>query len=201
MRHPLAVFAWVLMLLTTPLAGQQTAVPPWTFGTRVVLTGNSSESSPAGYAMYSAIAIEAGLTRRVARLLSLELDVRTESREVDYAPEGVASERLGSLEVLPVSLFLQVRPSGSGKLHPIAGGGINFTTAWEKSGVLDSMDVKPHLGPAIELGLDLDLSPATLLHFALRWNALTTEIENGGTPYASLKVDPITLGLGIGFRF
>lgn len=202
MLRPIVVSTAVLLpLLVSSLPGQQAPVPPWTFRARAVLTGNSAESEPAGYDMYSGIALEVGLARRLARLLSLELDLRTESREVDYSVEGAERERLGSLELLPVSLFLQFRPAGSGRLHPYAGGGVTFTTAWEKSGVLDSMDVKPHLGPAVDLGLDFDLSPTALLNFAVRWNGLTTDIENDGVRYTSITVNPITLGVGVGFRF
>ena len=201
MRPTLGLPLLVAALFVSPLAAQQGEVPPWTFRARAVMTGNSSEADPAGYQMYSAVALEAGLTRRFARLLSIELDLRTESREVDFASEGSSVERLGSIELLPVSLFLQLRPSTSGRLHPYAGAGLTFTTAWEKSGVLDSMDVKPHLGPAIDLGLDYDLSGSVLMNLALRWNALTTDIENGGVRYASLTVNPITLGIGLGFRF
>ena len=190
-----------LVLGSLPLAAQDNVPPAWSVRTRGVMTGNSAESDPAGFQMYSAITLEAALTRRLGGLLSWELAVRTESREVDYQPGTDPAYRQGSLELLPVSLLLQVRPRMSGRFHAYAGGGLTFTTTWEKSGVLDSMDVASHLGPAIQLGLDYDLSAAVLFNLDLRWNGLTTKIENGGVPYTSLKVDPITIGLGVGFRF
>jgi outer membrane protein len=198
-RGALSLIALALGYL--PLAAQEKGPPPWSFRTRAIITGNSAESEPAGYKMYSAITLEAALTRRLGRLFGLELGVRTESREVDFQPGEEPAERLGSLELLPVNLLLQVRPALSGRFHPYAGAGLNLTVAWEKSGVLDSMDVSPSPGAALQLGADLDLSPAILLNFDLRWNALSVDIENRSVPYASLKVDPIALGLGLGFRF
>jgi outer membrane protein W len=40
-----------------------------------------------------------------------------------------------------------------------------------------------------------------LFNFDLRWNTLQTDIENHGAQLAQIKIDPITLGAGIGFRF
>jgi outer membrane protein len=86
-------------------------------------------------------------------------------------------------------------------VHPYAGAGVNLSVAWEKSGALDSTDMPASVGPAVQVGTDWELSSRALLNLDLRWNKLTADLANGETPLAKLKVDPVSLGIGVGFRF
>jgi outer membrane protein len=173
----------------------------WTFVTRLVATGSSDESEPAGYKIYSAFTLEASLRRTFGRVVGAELTLRTESREVDSLVPAGEARRLGSLELLPASLLLHFRLPTGGKVHPYAGGGVNLTVAWEKSGALDSTDMAASVGPAVQVGTDWELSSRALLNLDLRWNKLTADLANGGTPLTKLKVDPVSIGVGVGFRF
>lgn len=173
----------------------------WVFKTRLVLSGNSDESTPSGFDTYSGVGIEASITRHVWRNLYAEASIRTESREVDQKLTPDPDARLGSIEMMPLTLTILYRKEGAGRFHPYAGLGANLTIAWEKSGVLDSLDIAPHFGPAIQFGLDYDLSKAASLNFNLGWNTLSSDIELAGEQFAKLKIDPIALGLGIGFKF
>lgn len=197
----LLLFGLVTVWVVAPVRAQTTTTDQfWTFTTRVLMTGSSDESDPPGYQVYSTFALEAALRRVLGSSFSAELTVHTESREVDSLVSGGEDRRLGSLELLPLNLFLQYRRSG-GSLHPYAGVGVNATFAWEKSGVLDSLDMKPSFGPAIQIGADLDLSPQVLLNADLKWNRLRADLENGGVPLTSIRMDPLALGAGVGFRF
>jgi outer membrane protein W len=201
LKRFLLLLALVTAWVTAPASAQTTtANQRWTFTTRVLMTGSSDESDPPGYQVYSTFALEAGLRRVLGTSFSAELNIHTESREVDsLVPEG-EDRRLGSLELLPLNLFLQYRRSG-GSLHPYAGLGVNATFAWERSGVLDSVDMQPSFGPAIQIGTDLDLSPQVLLNADLKWNRFRADLENGGVPFTSIRMDPLALGVGVGFRF
>src|SRR5690349_18306 len=131
-----------LVLLTQELAAQSSSsARPWTFLTRLVATGSSDRSEPAGYKVYSSFALDGGLRRDLSRTLAAELRLRTESREVDSLVTSGEDRRLGSLELLPMNLTLQLRPFPAGSVRPYAGGGLNLTVAWEKSGALDSVDM------------------------------------------------------------
>ena len=187
----------------TTLAAQDraSAGPAWTFTTRLLATGSSDESEPAGYKVFSAVTLEASLRRSFSRVVGAELTVRTESREVDSLVPTGEDRRLGSLELLPMSLLLQFRVPSGGKVHPYAGAGVNLTVAWEKSGALDSVDMPGSVGPAVQVGADWELSPRALVNLDLRWNTLRAKLENGGARLARLKVDPVSLGVGVGFRF
>jgi outer membrane protein W len=41
----------------------------------------------------------------------------------------------------------------------------------------------------------------TLLNLDLKWNSFTAKLRNGDTPLTDIQVDPLALGVGVGFRF
>jgi len=86
-------------------------------------------------------------------------------------------------------------------VRPYAGAGMNLTVAWEKSGTLDSTDMPGSVGPALQAGVDIDLASDVLLNVDVKWNSLTAKLENGGVPLTDIRMDPIALGLGVGFGF
>jgi outer membrane protein W len=171
----------------------------WTLRTRAFMSGSSTHSDPAGYTVYSGIGVEAGVARQLGRALALELALRTESREVDVASGTGTDTRLGSLELLPIFLTVQYSPL-AGAFRPYAGAGVNLTVCWEKSGALDDTQVSPSVGPALQAGLDVALSQTLYLNVDVKWNLLRMNITAQGTKLATLEVDPLTLGLGVGVR-
>jgi len=173
----------------------------WTFQTRAQISGQSHESEPAGYTVYSGIALGAALTRHFSPSFGVEFAARTESREVDQTAGPGPDIRLGSLELLPVSVLVQWRPVAAGRLHPYVGLGGSLTVGWEKSGMLDNLDISPSVAPALQLGADWNLSEKVVLNLDTKWNGLTTDLSSGGNRIARIHIDPLTLGLGIGFRF
>jgi outer membrane protein W len=171
------------------------------FHTRVVISGNSYDSDPVDYHAYSGVGLEAAVARKLGKHWACEFSFRTESREIDHKVSGEQADRLGSLELLPLNLNLQYHFLNKEKIHPYFGAGVNLTMAWEKSGVLDSLDVKAHIGPAIQLGLDYDIGKRAVANFNIGWNTLVTDIRLAGSRYTKLKIDPLALSAGVGFRF
>ncbi len=179
----------------------RSANPEWVFRTRALVTGSSDESDPRGYKVFSTFPLEVGLGRRVRGGIAAELDVRTESREVNLNQGAPEDTRLGSVELLPVSLLLQYCPAHGGGVLPYFGAGGNLTVCWEKSGALDSEDLTPSFGPAVQAGMDVRLSPTILFNLDLRWNYFRTDLRDHGEKIARLELDTATLGVGLGFRF
>jgi outer membrane protein len=201
--HMASLVAFAVVALASTRALAQSLQPDresaFTFRTRALVTGSSDHSDPPGYKVYSTFPLEAGLGWSFHRLFALEIDARTESHEVDVASASGPDTRLGSIELLPIYALAQVRP-WAGTLRPYAGLGANLTVVWEKSGLLDDTRIPPAIGPAVQLGLDIVLSRVVVLNFDARWNVLRLHLEGGTAPPATLRIDPLSLGVGLGFR-
>ena len=176
---------------------------PWSMRTRVQLSGSSDLSEEEGYRVYSGVPIEISVRRELGGRFGLEFSGALESREVDTAASGVSDRvNLGSIETLPMNLLVQYDFRGdAARVRPYAGAGLNLTVFWEKSGALDSSDLSPGGGLAVQVGTDVALSNAVVFNLDLRWNQLATDLEFGGRRVARLSIHPLTIGAGFGFRF
>lgn len=175
----------------------------WTSRLRLVVSSNSYESDPDGFRMYSGIGIEAGITRRLTDRLGLDAAFRTESREVEGPENGPGDHRLGSVELIPMTLSLRWQPLGhqATRVQPYLGAGVALTAIWEKSGVMEGAEIPPSVDPLVQLGLDFEMTEMVLLHMDIKWNTLKLNLEDFRDMDPSVSIHPLTMGLGFGFRF
>ena len=196
----------LLALLGAPAAlnaQQLTVDAPWALSMRATISGSSHDSQPSGYQVYSGVALDASVVRRIAGAFAVELALRPESREVNGPPVAGVSPRLGSLEMIPIDLTAQWRPMAGrgGRVQPYLGVGGDLSAVWEKSGALDSSEVPPKLGPVVQLGAGLGFSSRAALVVDARWNPLKIRIENFAPSDPTVDIDPLTLGVGLGVSF
>jgi len=196
---------FLVLMMSVNLKAQETVngENKWIFKTRMIMTGSSDQSDPDGYMVYSAITFEPSISRKLSGVFSLELNLRTESHEVDFSENAEKGNEtaLGSIELLPVNLVFQAFLPTQSKFHPYAGAGMNLTVCWEKSGALNSRDLTPTFGPAVQLGTDIHFSSNMLFNVNVGWNSSRTELKDKELKIAELKMDPISLGVGLGFKF
>lgn len=172
----------------------------WMLRTRAFITGGSHTSNPARFKAYSGLGLEAAIDRVLSPAITISLVIRAESREIDSLAAAGPDSRLGSVELLPISLFAQYRPL-RGSLQPYLGLGGNLTVAWEKTGRLDSLQVKPSLGAAIQAGVDVPIASRGVLNLDARWNTHRLQVDADDGRLFRLKIDPLTLALGVGLWF
>jgi len=202
MRRGYRIAVSMLLLPTLAAAQGREERGDWRALARLALSGTSHASTPEGYEIYSGLAFEVAVVRRLGDVFAAELSVRTESREVE-GPTSLADRALGSLEMIPVNLTLQWRPRDrtDAIFQPYAGAGFNLTTVWEKSGALDSTDSPPSFGPLGQLGGVLRVGERTLLTMDVKWYPMDIDIEGLSDPVPRIEVDPLTLAIGMGFTF
>jgi outer membrane protein len=173
---------------------------PWVLRTRVLLTGAEATSDPAGVTFYSAVTLEATLTRSLSQRLSAELLFVNASHEVTTEVDG-EEDPVGSVELLPLTATLQYRFRPQSKVQPYLGAGGCLAVFWEKSGAWDSLDLPATLAPAAQLGVDVDLSPQMLFNLDATWLWIETDLKDGSLKTADLSLDMLLLSAGVGFRF
>jgi len=197
----LAIAIAAIILPTSSHAQTRADAGPWSLLARATISGSSFESEPDGYKLYSGIAIEAGVSREITRVLAIEVALRTESREATGPPN--ADDAIGGAEMVVLTPTLQWRPrGGSGApFQPYLGVGGALTATWEKSGAIDSANLSPQLDPAVQLGLDFALTPRAALNLDARWQTLGVTLDDYVTPAPVVNINPLVLGLGVRVAF
>ena len=112
--------------------------------------------------------------------------------------------QVGSTKHLPPTISFQYR-FGSGDFQPYVGAGINYTVFSSEKiipAVANDLDLDSSVGAAFQVGFDYALSDRMIFNAVLRSIDIETDAEiNGGTPLTKVAIDPVAIGIGIGWVF
>lgn len=121
--------------------------------------------------------------------------------------------KLASTWVLPPTLTVQYHFSPEAKVRPYVGAGVNYTIFYSEkaSSGLEAavgqtdVNMKDSFGWAAQAGIDIDLTEKMFLNFDVKYIDIDTTARLTttaiGTQRVKISLDPIVVGVGLGFRF
>ena len=108
--------------------------------------------------------------------------------------------KVGTLKHLPPTLLAQYHFPLNG-FKPYVGAGVNYTR-------FSSVDLAPGVdidrsswGPALQVGVDIPLSGNLYLNFDVKKVYIRTDVALNGAKIGELRIDPLLVGVGLGWRF
>jgi outer membrane protein len=117
------------------------------------------------------------------------------------------STQIGTLKHLPPTLTVQYHFLPEGSIRPYVGAGVNYT-------LFSSVDFTPAVnaalkpgvksssfGLALQAGVDIKLDTHLYLNFDIKKVQIKTDITSFGAKAGTFKVDPLLVGVGLGWRF
>lgn len=142
-------------------------------------------------------------TRNIAAELVLTIP---QKHDVDVTASAVGGFRAGSFKHLPPTLTLQYHFLPDGQFRPYVGAGINYTRISSVSlavpGVttLDLDD--DSFGAALQAGVDIALGKNLVLNLDVKKIYIDSDLKDGtGAKVSHLKLDPLAVGIGLGWKF
>lgn len=114
--------------------------------------------------------------------------------------------KIGSVKQLPPTLLAQYHFTNFGAFKPYVGAGVNYTrfssVKWADSvTALEPSIKKNSWGGALQVGFDYALDKNWSLNFDVKKVYMKTDVSLGGQKIGDLKIDPILVGVGVGYRF
>ena len=110
--------------------------------------------------------------------------------------------KIGSLKHLPPTLLGQYHFTGMGAFKPYVGAGINYTRFSSVNIAGGALTVKKNSwGPALQVGFDYALDKNWSINFDVKKVYIKTDVRSFGTKVGTFKVDPVLVGVGLGYRF
>ena len=107
--------------------------------------------------------------------------------------------KIGSLKHLAPTVLGQYHFTGMGAFKPYVGAGINYTRFSSVDIAGGTLTIKKNSwGPALQLGFDYALDKNWSLNFDVKKVYIDTKVSGG---IGTFKVDPVLVGLGVGYRF
>ena len=196
------IAAAVGMLVAGSVAAQES---PWLVRARAVNLNMANEVTTAGLATVGAndkTIGEVDVTYFFNKNVAAELILTLPQKQVVSA----GSTSLGTFKHLPPTLTLQYHFTDFQGFKPYVGAGINYTKiTGDNNLALGSTAL--HLddqsfGAAFQIGVDVPLTKQVSLNFDVKKVYIRSDVYTAaGTSLGTLKLDPVLVGVGVGYRF
>lgn len=146
--------------------------------------------------------------------LAFELIAATSKHDVDGVT-GVTGGigELASTWVLPPTLTAQYHFNPAGAVRPYVGAGVNYTLFYSEKasgGLVDavgatSVDLDDSFGWAVQAGVDVALNDKLMLNLDAKYIDIDTTATLStaalGVQSVDVEIDPLVIGIGLGFQF
>jgi outer membrane protein len=121
----------------------------------------------------------------------------------DISVKGVG--KVGETKHLPPTVSLQYHFNSKGKVSPLLGVGLNYTTFFSEdtTGALEGAKLKldDSWGLAAHAGLDFKVSERSAVRVDVRWADIDTKVEVEGAKLGTANIDPLVYGVAYVLKF
>ena len=111
-------------------------------------------------------------------------------------------QRIGSFKHLPPTLLAQYHFLPGAQIDPYVGAGINYTLI-SKVDILNGAGRLEHdsVGAALQAGVDFRIDSKWSVNLDVKKIQIRSDVDINGAHASRVKVDPLLLGVGVGYRF
>ena len=108
---------------------------------------------------------------------------------------------IGTLKHLPPTLTAQYHFTDLGAFKPYVGAGVNYTR-FSSVELPAGVDIdRNSYGLAVQAGFDYEVAKNVYLNVDVKKVQIRTDVSAGGSKIGEFKVDPLLVGVGVGYRF
>ena len=185
--------------MTSGAAFAQQAEGPWLVRVRAVnLDSANKDSTGLDLSINNKVIPELDISYFFTPNIAAEL-ILTYPQKHDLRSGGVD---IGSLKHLPPTLLAQYHFTNFGGFKPYVGVGINYTNFSSVDLLGGAADVKRNSwGGALQVGVDIPLNKQWSLNLDVKKVFIKTDVSLKGQDIGTFKVDPVLIGVGVGYRF
>ena len=181
-------------------AAQAQAEGPWLVRARAVhLDSANKDSTGLGLSINDKTIPELDITYFFSPNFAAELVLTVPQKQ---NVNSTAAGYLGTLKHLPPSLLAQYHFTQFGSFKPYVGAGINYTRFSSVKLLGGGADVQRNSwGGALQVGVDIPLNKQWSLNFDVKKLYINTDVSVGGAKAGNFKINPVLVGVGVGYRF
>ena len=187
------------LLVALPLAIPATAeAQSWMARVRAINISPDVSSSIPGLDVKDQWAPELDFSYFFSKNLAAELILSTARHEVTLDGNSI-----GKVSILPPTITLQYHFTdlGLGALKPYVGAGLNYTRFSNVSLPSGLSIDKNSFGGALQIGTDFAIDKNWSVNLDVKKVWIRTDLSAAGATLGKIKVDPVLVGVGVGYKF
>ena len=193
------IAAAVGLLVAGQVAAQDS---PWLVRARAVhLNMSNHDSTGLDLNVNNKTIPEVDVTYFFNKNVATEL-VLTVPQQQSVSAGALGGASVGTFKHLPPTLTMQYHFTDFNGYKPYVGAGVNYTRISNVN--LGTYALDNHsFGFAVQAGVDVPLTKQVYLNFDVKKVQIQTDVSvaSTGAKAGTLKLDPVLLGVGIGYRF
>jgi outer membrane protein len=200
MKKHIIAAAVLCTLVSGAAMAQQAKEGPFMVRVRAVnLDSANGDTTGLGLSVNNKVIPEVDFSYFFNKNLAAELILTVPQKHT--VSSSVLGGQIGTLKHLPPTLLLQYHFDGMA-FKPYVGAGINYThfSGINLAGGAATVD-KNSWGAALQAGVDIPLSGNMYLNLDVKKVYIRTDVTVSGTNMGTFKVDPLLVGVGLGWRF
>ncbi|WP_353239308.1 OmpW family outer membrane protein [Limnohabitans sp.] len=192
---------WVALLLAGSVTGvmaQSMSESPWQVRLRSVhLDSVNKDTTPLGLSIDNKSFGTIDFSYFFNRNLAAELSLTSDQKQRVYAN----GTDIGSFKHVPTTLLLQYHFTDFEGFKPYVGGGITYTH-FSGASLPPGVTLDSHSwGTAFQVGVDFPIDKNWSINLDVKKAYIRTDVYADGSGLGRLRVDPMLLGVGIGYRY
>ncbi|MFZ6689269.1 OmpW/AlkL family protein [Undibacterium sp. SXout11W] len=181
------------------------AQSPWMVRVRAVNISPANSSDPVGgvgaadrITVSSKTIPEIDFTYFVTPNWSAEL-ILTYPQKHDVMLDGA---NIGSFKHLPPTLTAQYHFAPEAKINPYLGAGVNYTRISDVNLLNGAANLDNNsFGLALQAGVDFKIDKNWSVNLDIKKVQIRSDVTLNGAKISNVKVDPLLIGVGVGYRF
>ena len=202
MKKTAAILALAALGLASQAFAQQS---PWQIRARAVNLNPADKSDPVGgtgpadqITVSNKTIPEVDITYFLSPNLAAEL-ILTYPQKHDVALSGT---NIGTFKHLPPTLTLQYHFTPAAQVSPYVGAGVNYNRLSSVKLLGGAGDLESHsFGLALQAGVDFKIDKNWSINLDVKKVQIRSDVMVGGAKVSEVKVDPLLIGVGVGYRF
>jgi len=140
---------------------------------------------------------EADLTYFITDNIAVEAIAAVTKHTVRNSVAGTVS----SVWLLPPTITAQYHFDPNGPIRPYVGAGVNYTNISSVNLPLGLTLDHHSFGLALQAGADFRIDKNWSINLDIKKVQIRSDVTTGGVKVSRVKVDPLLIGLGVGYRF
>lgn len=198
------VLAAMGMIAGEAMAQQQS---PWLVRVRAVNIDPANKSDAGGplslpgdaISVSSKVIPEVDISYFFTPNIAAEL-ILTYPQEHDVSLAGTG--KIGTFKHLPPTLTVQYHFTPEAKFSPYVGAGVNYTRISNVNLLNGAADLdRNSFGLALQAGVDFKLDKNWSINLDVKKVQIRSDVTAGGAKVTNVQVDPLLVGVGVGYRF